>query len=790
MDLWSSKLYFATWTVMSLLGVFSHEVTVKNSDLKLCKDDERVCVTDLRDCGPRPASSIQKTLNMTCYHTLYTSMTCELSQASDSHAEPDVSLIFSSVNKIISCHAIFNPASTLNVTARIMNYLRRSEIRSQPHTVFVYEAVKPSPPVLTVLGSTDDSVVVSWRSSSDGSCRLRYRVDGAQTWSQSPGVSPVFQHQEQVYTIKHLLPFTVYRAAVACRKYHIWSNWSPDVTVRTLDRAPSRPPEVCYRVERADSPHLHLMWKEPDLREAGGRGLGYQVSCRPARRQRPQDTLIQNVTGAMAPLEVKEGNYSVTVRAFNSAGFGPAAQLSIDTQTQNNLPSVRDLWVSSSFPAAKDLLVQWELSAAPPPALPVGHFNVQLRSEVHPSASRWSTVDGSITSTVIQDVDPDESYLVSVIPVYKQQCGSPLSLNASLQQGALMEAFDLNVVDVTKTWLTVKWAWQRKSGPIRVNRYRVMLKKNSERHNTVLSFPPVSLWWNQSQHTFLNLTPATEYSLLLLADDVSRNIITVTTNFDEVPVVATVTPLLLLAVIVLIISILSRTVYKSYFFPPISSPRGSTTGQWLMHPNHQFQVTDVLGEKSAIVIGPNSPFSSEEDLHENTSLLPPGHLIIKLSGLKLDAEYVSDTPLTTELQLQSYNPDYAVNCHHSDKVFVSEERREADAAQAHEGQIWFPWREEVNMQLDLSQISYQTEAAVKCSFHELMTKADSRCDYQITCEAQYVLNSSFLGKSDVETESGHIDCSYLICDTDYIANSCFTAKTAVEDRASSISIVC
>lgn len=67
-----------------------------------------------------------------------------------------------------------------------------------------------------------------------------------------------------------------------------------------------------------------------------------------------------------------------------------------------DLPSVRDLWVSSSFPAAKDLLVQWELSAAPPPALPVGHFNVQLRSEAHPSASRWSTVDGSITSTVIQ----------------------------------------------------------------------------------------------------------------------------------------------------------------------------------------------------------------------------------------------------------------------------------------------------------------------------------------------------------------------------------------------------
>ncbi|GLD73037.1 interleukin-6 receptor subunit beta-like isoform X1 [Lates japonicus] len=412
----------------------SHEVTVKNSDLKLCKDDERVCVTDLRDCGPGLASFVQKTLNMTCYHTLYTSMTCELSQESDSHTEPDVSLTFSSVNKIISCHAIFNPASTLNVTARIKNYLRRSEIRSQPHTVFLYEAVKPSPPVLTVLGSTDDSVVVSWRSSSDGSCRLHYRVDGAQTWSQSPDVSPVFQHQEQVYTIKDLLPFTVYRAAVACRKYHIWSNWSPDVTVRTLDRAPSRPPEVCYRVERADSLHLHLMWKDPDLREAGGRGLGYQVSCRPARRQRLHDTLIQNITGVMAPLEVKEGNYSVTVRAFNSAGFGPAAQLSIDTQRQNNLPSVRNLWVSVLSQLPRPFWSVGTPAPNPPSALPVGHFNAFSCALRRIHLPTLVTVGGSITSTVIQGVDPGRSTWSSVIPSTSSS-GSPLFLNASLQQG-------------------------------------------------------------------------------------------------------------------------------------------------------------------------------------------------------------------------------------------------------------------------------------------------------------------------------------------------------------------
>lgn len=33
------------------------------------------------------------------------------------------------------------------------------------------------------------------------------------------------------------------------------------------------------------------------------------------------------------------------------------------------------------------------------------------------------------------DVDPDESYLIRVIPVYNQQCGPAQSLPASLQQG-------------------------------------------------------------------------------------------------------------------------------------------------------------------------------------------------------------------------------------------------------------------------------------------------------------------------------------------------------------------
>lgn len=129
---------------------------------------------------------------------------------------------------------------------------------------------------------------------------------------------------------------------------------------------------------------------------------------------------------------------------------------------------------------------------------------------------------------------------------------------------ALMEPVQLKVGVVTKTTVTVVWVWQRKAGPIRVNRYRVMLTKESESESrfshccqkvksesvdalvksccfftislstkNVHSSPALSLWPDQWQLTFNNLKPNTEYSLLLLADDVSRNIILVRTDFSE-----------------------------------------------------------------------------------------------------------------------------------------------------------------------------------------------------------------------------------------------------------------
>nr|XP_043882084.1 interleukin-6 receptor subunit beta isoform X2 [Solea senegalensis] len=704
-----------------------------------------------------------QTLNMSCYYQIsQSSMTCELSLDSYAFTEPDISLIFNSKYKVIYCPGLFFPVAVLNITARVRErYMKGTDIRSQPHTVSLYDAVKPSQPVLSVLNSTDDSVVVFWRSADYSSCRLRYRVNSSHVWSKPPDFVPVCQDQKLVYTIKDLLPFTIYTAAVACRG-GTWSDWSRDINVRTLERVPSTSPQVCYRVEKTHSGSvlLHLMWKDLNFYEAGGRVLGYQVTYEPMKK-------ILNVTEVMALLVVEEGDCTVTVKAFNAAGYGPVAHLSVNTQRQKSLPSVTKLWISRFLPVDKGLLLQWKFPSTPS----ITNVIVLWHSELHPSTrhAHWATVDAYNTSLVLHDLDPEESYLISVFTVHQQQCGAPQSLPASLQQGALMEADRLKVAAVTKTSVTIKWAWQRKYRPNQVSRYRVMLTKTSHGQKKTRV---VSLWPEEQQHTFTNLSPDTEYSLHLLADNDSTNIVSVRTEFDNVAVVVTAATLLLLVITVLILCILSRTVCKSYFFPVISSPRGSTSGQWLMDPNKHQQISsernilDIkhfqVTEQSVFVVGPNLDQTLSSELQEDGLLQPLGHLFNKL-----ESDYVSERQLNTAEKLQSYPPNRVVN-----RLLTSEER-EVSISLLHQTHEDNKWLSQVN-----PQSSHQTTAP--CVVHELLPDTDSPHVYQITCVAEYLVNSSFPENPDPKRESTQAKSNYMICEADYITNSWFSPETGVE----------
>uniref|UniRef100_A0A096LSX4 Interleukin-6 receptor subunit beta-like n=1 Tax=Poecilia formosa TaxID=48698 RepID=A0A096LSX4_POEFO len=603
---------FLIWTLMIRLSGFCFvEITVRHFELKPCEGNDRICVTDLRDCKPPLPSPSQKMLNMSCYYQQTAdgvrSVSCSWSQQAESRA----SLVFTSGSKVLSCRGIFSPAidqGSLCVTARIRSYLTGADEWSQPQFLKLQSCVHTSHPGLHMFVFCLHNLCRKWKPLG-GVWRMNYNLHKYPAVLKYYNSFLQFSSRHPCKSQQSLLHYLVRLSSVVCISDSlIRSDWSGDTTVRTLDRVPSRPAELCYRVEKTgddESLLLHLIWMSLFQGSDPGRVLGYQVRIDPNEH-------VQNVTETTFLLVVKEGNYSASVRAFNTAGFGPTTRLQIDTQDQNSRLFVRNLWISQVYPENKELQVEWTNPIMPPG----GHVAVQWRSE-NSSSSRWVRVNGSSSSAVITGVDPGESYLVSVFPVYNQQCGPPRSLPASLQYGALMEVVSLKVVSVTKTTVTILWAWQRRqqeqteARPIRVGQYRARLKRDANTQT-------LSLWpdQQQQQHTFSNLTPSTEYSVLLLADNFSLRIIPVATLYDEVPAVATVIPLLLLVVMVMIISVLSRTLYKSYFFPTISSPRKSTAGQWLLNPNLKkcpernfldvadFQVTDVLGEKHLILVRP------------------------------------------------------------------------------------------------------------------------------------------------------------------------------------------
>lgn len=197
---------------------------------------------------------------------------------------------------------------------------------------------------------------------------------------QAPDLVCSPQNPKHIYSIRGLQPFTGYAASVACSQaFGVWSDWSAGVSVTTLDRGTdgtwvtsetrvsrgSAPALLCssslqgpaavlpagqHGLRWASARHLagtaangetsssgtrftlFILPQALDPRDAGGRVLGYQVSYGRVREGRQRDRRVVNVTEEASALEVGEGTWSVSVAAFNTAGVGPAASLSLDTR--------------------------------------------------------------------------------------------------------------------------------------------------------------------------------------------------------------------------------------------------------------------------------------------------------------------------------------------------------------------------------------------------------------------------------------------------------------------------
>lgn len=83
---WFVSLVLFRFTIGLWVFVFlgASAVTVTHTELKLCGEDEAVCVNDLRDCGPRPPSSLQREDSQTLTQDFILKRTGSLERPSES----------------------------------------------------------------------------------------------------------------------------------------------------------------------------------------------------------------------------------------------------------------------------------------------------------------------------------------------------------------------------------------------------------------------------------------------------------------------------------------------------------------------------------------------------------------------------------------------------------------------------------------------------------------------------------------------------------------------------------
>uniref|UniRef100_W5KYY5 Interleukin-6 receptor subunit beta-like n=1 Tax=Astyanax mexicanus TaxID=7994 RepID=W5KYY5_ASTMX len=612
---------FAQWHGGKQVKSYSYkEFTVTVRDLKQCDGQDNVCVLHNRDCNCMLSPRTDLFLNISCQYLVYKKMFgCKWIYLNDVRTETIHSFILSQTTEIIHCPSMFSSAGEFNLTIKTKDPVNKMETCSEVYPVSIGKITQAPQPTITSVRVGKSSLNVTWTTKwFTKTCKIHLKQS---TMEQLIEVSVKNENEngdEFFHVIDGLQAFSQYNLTIACKAYGLWSEWSGEFQRMTLEDAPTVSPKVSYCVESLDkileTQKVLLLWKALEKNEARGVILGYEVTYTSITHPSPERI---NTTDLKAELVVAAGDYNISLRAFTSAGPSPPRHVPISTVFCESLPRVKGLWAISN---ADSLNIQWEMDQR---AASETEFAIELISSGDASSKQWKRVNGSAFSTVLKgSIKQLETYNIRVYPLSGGLCGPPESIQASLESGTLLEIVQLQRLNMTKTSVTVQWVWQKKVSSTNVLQYRVTLVGGPETRSIVI-FP------HQWQHSFHKLQAYVKYSVYIYAETAaghfSKEHIEFTTPLlENDEVVKAALPVILLIIGFAILSILSRTIYKDYFFPNIANPGHSLIGHWLLNPLHEraavvsvlkledFSVTNHLTEKCLIQTEDQKSLEQEE----------------------------------------------------------------------------------------------------------------------------------------------------------------------------------
>ncbi|XP_053480944.1 interleukin-31 receptor subunit alpha [Ictalurus furcatus] len=510
---------------------YTEELTVSDTDLKICNNHKNMCVMDTEDCASIPSHGQDSFLNTSCrYHVLQKSFACKWTYLNNVKAKTTNSFVFIQREDFKHCPSIFSPIAAFNMNIISKDIVNKAKLISEAYTVSI-EAITQAPrPVITSVNATSaTSLNVTWTKGHWHStkCQIRYKCSTTEQWTvvkllQQKDLLTVPEKEELEisHEIDGLQPFSQYNLTVACSgDYGLWSDWSEEFQGMTFEAIPTAPPYVSFYVEPSDNrskpQKLILIWRALEIKEARGYILGYEVTYTPTKQPGLKRTIY--TTDQKAILEVTAGDYNLTVMAHNTAGWSPSTNLRINAGVLQSVPKIKGLWASSE---AFSLKIRWETAA-----VNVSEFAIEWFSFGDVASKQWKRLNGSTFSTVLTGhIKPLKNYSISVYSLYGTLCAPPETIQASLVYGTLLDIVQLQPEIVTKTSVTVQWVWKEQSPTTNVLQYRLVLSGANETRSLVI-FP------NQWQHTFHNLQTNVKYIVSIYGETTSGHFLKANTEF-------------------------------------------------------------------------------------------------------------------------------------------------------------------------------------------------------------------------------------------------------------------
>ncbi|XP_027023187.2 interleukin-6 receptor subunit beta isoform X2 [Tachysurus fulvidraco] len=604
------------------------ELSVRGEDLEKCPNNKKLCAMNIKDCTSIPSHGQERFLNISCsYNVLQRLFACKWIYLNNVKAKTTNSFIFSQREYFQRCQSIFNPVAAFNINIISKDIINKVEFISEAYMVSLIEITQAPHPFITSVNATATTLNLTWNKGHWHStkCQIRYRCSTTEPWTVDSLIVTDQEELEVSHLIDGLQPFSRYSLTVACSgDYGLWSVWSEEFQRMTLEANPTAAPYVSFYVEPSGNrskrtQKLIVIWKALEIKEARGVILGYEVTYTPTKQ--PGLKRIIYTKDQKVNLEVTAEDYDLNITAYNAAGHSPSTNLRVNAGVFQSLPKVKGLWASSEV---SSLRIRWE-----PAAVNVSEFAIEWFSFDDVASKQWKRVNGSTFSTVLKgQIKPLKIYSIAVYSVYGTLCAPAETIQASLDYGTHLDIVQLQPVNMTKTSVTVQWLWQKQSPTTNVLQYRLVLRGANE---TSLLFP------HQWQHTFHNLQANIKYTVTIYGETTSgnfsrANIEFTTPHLETNEIINTAVPIVLLILAFSIFSVLSRTVYKDYFFPTIANPGQSHIGHWLLNPPYEredvmnvLKLEDRLTETSLIHIEPRTSLDTEcfdEDMTMSKMSLP------------------------------------------------------------------------------------------------------------------------------------------------------------------------